>query len=318
MTRFNLLLMRHSKSCSNHLRHGTEDEEQIQESQHVRDPGLSALGVKMATGYGRGLIARMGSFNPVTVVGASALRRARETAQLVFGIQNIETWSHFTENGEIPENTPEGQPYQPPNWKEFLKSVVANKRVVDGANVVAVGHGSFLFGLGLWLHKKNRKSLHNLDALLLDITVEPNGRYVVHSLKEYPWTGSLTEADHNQDKCRITTSRNKIMGGNRMRRTRKHRGGGGLPLSYFLDGNQMREGGAEQTGVGLGGSSLSWARAPLSQTGGFTPSIMSGFAANGMRLAPLASYVGYKQFSNWKSKRKSKTHRKKARPSKRT
>ena len=51
-------------------------------------------------------------------------------------------------------------------------------------------------------------------------------------------------------------------------------------------------------------------RAPLpGQIGGFSPSVMGAFAANGMRLVPMAGYMGYRMYSNEKKKRR--THKRK-------
>lgn len=115
-----------------------------------------------------------------------------------------------------------------------------------------------------------------------------------------------------------------IAGGSR-RRTRRMRGGS-MPLSYFTDA--PRVGSTEPTGVGYGSSSFSnsgWIRAPIDQTGGsryrsrhppafhavggFSPSIMGSFASNGLRLLPLAGYVGYNQFKNFGASKKSSNRR---------
>jgi hypothetical protein len=42
---------------------------------------------------------------------------------------------------------------------------------------------------------------------------------------------------------------------------------------------------------------------PLSQGGGFSPTIMSSFVTNGMRLLPAAAYLGYKQIKNRRTKK---------------
>lgn len=79
----------------------------------------------------------------------------------------------------------------------------------------------------------------------------------------------------------------------------------------------------DPTGVGIGGSTSSWAREPIQQTGGsvkrrarvterkrraqqggFSPSIMGPFITNGMRLVPAVAYVGYKMLKNQKRTRK--------------
>lgn len=91
------------------------------------------------------------------------------------------------------------------------------------------------------------------------------------------------------------------------RRSRKtHRRGqaqkGGatpMPLAYYQPGAQMLRTSADPTGSGLAATNATWARAPLPrQAGGWIappPSVMGAFVANGMRLMPVAAYMGYKQ-----------------------
>lgn len=91
-------------------------------------------------------------------------------------------------------------------------------------------------------------------------------------------------------------------------------GGVNMPLAYFLDGAQMNGTYPEPTGTGLAATSNSWVRAPLSQTGGrrgtrkqqggFSPSIMGSFVANGARLIPAAGYMGYRMFEKASKTRK--------------
>ena len=45
------------------------------------------------------------------------------------------------------------------------------------------------------------------------------------------------------------------------------------------------------------------------QRGGWSPSLMAGFAANGLRLIPVAGYMGYKMFKTRKQTRRKKTRR---------
>ncbi len=81
-----------------------------------------------------------------------------------------------------------------------------------------------------------------------------------------------------------------------------------MPLAFYQDGAQMRGTYAEPTGTGLAASNNNWARAPLSQTGGskqqqggFSPSVMGSFLANGARLLPAAGYMGYRMFQKAKT-----------------
>jgi hypothetical protein len=102
---------------------------------------------------------------------------------------------------------------------------------------------------------------------------------------------------------------------------RNQRGGGvTMPLGFFQEGAQMRGTYGSETGAGLGVMTANMARSALVQTGGrkkatrkngqrggFTPSVMGSFAANGLSLLPVASYMGYRMMK--KGSRKSKAGR---------
>jgi len=303
-------------------------------SKEIRDPGLSALGTAAARAYGPTLRSRLieeGFDLDGAFIGASALRRAQDTARVVFGRDPVGL-PHFTENGQIPENTPAGSPYAAPNWARFIAHL--STLVTEGQSVVVVGHGSFLLSLWPKLTGKARgKRLNNLDGILLEADISPNGLRV-QGFKELrapalPMKGA--------DKCNVEDTR-KLRGTSRsMTRQRGGNGSAGMPLGFFNDGAQMRGTMGEATGVGLAGSSGSWVRAPLnqiggrmtrrrratrgrhsrhsqsrgfglrakrtrhsrrSQSGGFSPSVMGAFASNGLRLLPIAGYMGYKMYSN--------------------
>ena len=100
-----------------------------------------------------------------------------------------------------------------------------------------------------------------------------------------------------------------------------------MPLAYFQDGAQMRGTEGSETGVGLAGMSTDWVREALTQTGGrrsrkqqggFSPSVMGAFAANGARLLPLAAYMGYKMYSNDSGSSSSGSHHRRTKKSKRS
>jgi phosphohistidine phosphatase SixA len=315
--------MRHSKSCSNHVRSGDSDPN-IVVSKEIRDPGLSTLGSSAAHAYAsilRRRLAEKGFELDRAFIGASALRRAQDTARIVFGRDRIATLPHFTENGQIPENTPAGRPYAAPNWPRFVAHL--STLVTEGQSVAVVGHGSFLLSLWPRLTGSPRsKRLNNLDGILLDADIDSRGLRV-HSFEELhaPVTKGSSDTCGIPDMQKISVIRKRM--------TRKQKGGNGstgMPLAYFQDGAQMRGTTAAATGVGLAGS---WFRAPLHQTGGsrrrtrrqrggfgsraergrhslrsqnggFTPSIMGSFASNGMQLLPVAGYMGYKMYSNQK------------------
>ena len=110
-----LVLIRHSKSCSNYMRYlaGTYDYNNplVSASQTIRDPKLSAVGVRMARAYRPILQATLrekGIDLDTAVIGSSALGRAKHTAALLFPDHPRQVMPYFTEHGDIPENTPRG------------------------------------------------------------------------------------------------------------------------------------------------------------------------------------------------------------------
>ena len=93
-----------------------------------------------------------------------------------------------------------------------------------------------------------------------------------------------------------------------------------MPLAFYQDGAQMHGTYGSETGVGLGVMTANMARSALVQTGGrkkatrkqqggFAPSAMGSFAANGLSLLPVASYMGYRMMNKGNKTRKSKTGR---------
>ena len=118
----------------------------------------------------------------------------------------------------------------------------------------------------------------------------------------------------------------------RLQRRKQSGGGVTMPLGFYQDGAQMQGTYGSETGVGLGGMSSTMVREALTQTGGstfgsrrrqrrrretrkaqqggFSPSIMGSFAANGLSLLPVASYMTYRMTHNSKSKKGPKRTRK--------
>jgi len=347
MPRIKLFLMRHSKSCSNHMRHGPtgtagqSDPNLIALSQGLRDPGLTTEGARVAALYGPILQDRLRGLGfdiDNCMVGSSRLRRARETARLVFRCRSPISMAHFTENGAIPENTPATQSYAPPNWDRFTAHL--STLVHEGASVAVVGHGSFLGSLWrAFTGQALKDRLDNLDGILLDIDVSKNGSHV-HGVQEIHCS---VHVDSSVDKCKVgdqqkIASLRRSMASRKQRQQRRsqkqrnQRGGNGcvgMPLGYFQPGAQMVGTSGSPTGVGLAGVSGGWVRTPLGliggsrsnrrtqrrqqqqqrqrQGGGFSASVMGAFASNGLRVLPgLAGYLGYKQYSSEQGQRKSR------------
>jgi len=114
-----------------------------------------------------------------------------------------------------------------------------------------------------------------------------------------------------------------------MKQQRQQKGGGvTMPLGFFQEGAQMRGTYGSETGTGLGVMTDHMARSALVQTGGqtgghkkatrkqrkqqkggFAPSIMGSFAANGLSLLPMAGYMGYRMMNKGSKTRKGKAGR---------
>lgn len=330
MPRIKLFLMRHSKSCSNHVRDvaGTDDWEDpvVKVAKDIRDPGLSVIGRRMASTYGPRLCQRLeaaGFECSKALIASSGLRRAKETARLVFG-RDPTTLRHFTENGNIPENTPRDQSYTTPNWHSFLRHL--STQVTEDEHVVVVGHGSFLANQ-VWPSitggKKHAGRFHNLDGVLVDGDFA-DGRLRVHSIREFKYNGTVSAT--GSDTCAVPEQehfiRRKLVA--HTRKMRKQRGAGyGMPLGYYNDGAQMRGTYSDPTGTGLAGSSDAMIRAPLTQTGGrrrtlrnqkqhggwAAPSVMGAFISNGTQLLPVAAYLGYKMSKSAKGRASRKSRK---------
>jgi hypothetical protein len=110
----------------------------------------------------------------------------------------------------------------------------------------------------------------------------------------------------------------------KQQRQQMQQGGGvTMPLGFYQHGAQMNGTYGSETGVGLGVMTEHMARSAVLQTGGkkkatrkaiqrkqrggFAPSVMGSFAANGLSLLPVASYMGYRMMN--KGTRKGKAGR---------
>lgn len=340
-----LFLVRHSKSCANLVRRiaGTEEltHPLVIASQQIRDPPLSSVGERMAADYGSMLRRRLAAAGidvagPRTVVGSSALLRARQTAGLLFPslAKKLVTVPHFTEHGALPENTPAGTRYRRPDWDALVAHL--HREYADADAFVIVGHGSFLRS-AVWVAvtgTKRSKPFANLDGILVSGEFDGAGQLRVDNVTVLPYTGSV-DPYTALDTCPLPPQR-KIAATRRMVRSsksrktqkrRQHGGSVGMPLAYFKDGAQMQGTTSMPTGTGLTDFTSAWARTALSQTGGrrrthrndskgshnqkggFSPAIMGQFAANGARVIPVAAYMGYRMMSKTKKARSRRTRR---------
>lgn len=247
-------------------------------SQRLRDPGLTEHGVQMAKEYGpklRGKLRSLGLDVENAFIGSSGLLRAKETARLVFGREPV-TVSHFKENGAIPENTPQSVSYSSPDWRAFLKELAHKLYREKRDSAVVVGHGSFL-AKQVWPALKSgsapyHRKLNNLDGFLVTGTLSPDGKLTVESVREVRNPSHLHRkyTHRRNDKCSVRTQHMLI---------EKH------IQNHTQNQNQNHK--------------SRFTRKRQKQAGGFTPSIMGGFASNGLRYAlPAAMWSAYHLFKN--------------------
>jgi broad specificity phosphatase PhoE len=297
-----LFLIRHSKSCANFVRHAAETEDPahplVAASQTIRDPALTEVGRAMARAWSPRLheiLTDHGIAIDTAVIGASALGRARETAELLFPGRRVATIPHFTEHGRIPENTPRAGLRHSPDWPAFLKHIA--HKYSDQRDFVVVGHGSYLRSEA-WpaVSRRAHGRFHNLDGFIIEGAITPSGRLRVRRVHEIPYRAHVSPdgADrcptlpvrvrekivaHKRTMRRSTHMKRRKTAGRkqvrrrsirRRRQTRKQTQRGGaatpMPLAYFQDGAQMRGTYAEPTGAGLAASSPAWIRQPMTQT----------------------------------------------------
>lgn len=309
-----LCIIRHSKSGSNLLR----ERKLGPESQALRDPGLTVLGKKAAHEYSPKLIdilEKNGFDLDNTIVGASPLRRAQETAHALFPEKSIHIFGELNEHGHIPENNPRCHTSARKGWDQFLK-MLTKTYASDKTprTVIAVGHRTFFRKEVLQPLGKDHP-MNNMDAAILEYDCDTKKttciRHIPHG-KTIRTTGDRY-IDRYKRKSKRKSNRKTTRHSSMTRRTQK--GGGNFPYGYFHDGAQAMGRSDVATGVGIGASSDLWAREPIQQRGGsckcqrggFPASIMGSFVQNGMSLIPAAGYMLYR---SQKDSRKSLKSRK--------
>jgi broad specificity phosphatase PhoE len=332
--RIQLVMIRHSKSCSNYVRNvaGTHDPDHplVKISQEIRDPALSAHGQQMAIAYGPALRTRLIDLEidlRTARIASSGLARAHQTAELLFPDQRpIDTVPHVKEFGDIPENTPARRRRCKPDWRAFLRHIYTD---TQHTQFVVVAHGSYLREVA-WPSVSGGKKwpsgkFDNLDAFFVEGELTAQGTLHASRVVNLLRTPSLKVK--GDDKCSMAIER-KIAAHRKMtryrqkqtRRSRKQRGGSAtsMPLAYHVP-TAFETRTTETTGAGLAGAAGNWIRTPLlrqgggrhrrtrrRQAGGFAPSVMGAFASNGLRLLPVAGYMGYKM---WNGSGQRKTQR---------
>ena len=197
-------------------------------SQKVRDPGLTKIGRQMAESYGPALRAKAeaaGFDLSTATIGSSALRRAKETAALLFPAAALTVFPHLTEHGRIPENTPKRHAHTRPDWPAFLRHLRLARAAAETSSkavgyiqphklrpadpstlqVIAVGHGSYLREVWRQLTGRPWPALHNLDAFVVEGELGMRGQLTVESAERVPYTGRVL-ATGAGDQCLLVSA----------------------------------------------------------------------------------------------------------------
>ncbi len=151
----------------------------------------------MARVYGprfRALLQKRFGIQPAadtTLIGSSGLRRARETAQLLFphAADHVVHLPHVKEFGDIPENTPSRVKRCRPSFREFLQHLHTLPATIT--TVICVAHGSFL-GKEVWpivAPGRTHKKFGNLDAIVVRTGLTADGRLLEPRTTELTWHG---------------------------------------------------------------------------------------------------------------------------------
>ena len=267
--RVKLFLMRHAKSCSNFVREIGDSTHHKNVSQSIRDPGLTAAGIQVSKTYGpivRDNLLAFGIDTASAFHGSSGLLRAKETMRYVFGVEPDTTFKHFKEHGNVPENTPSKETHTDPDWEAFLGDLAKQLHEQEKSTAIIVGHGSFLANtvwpaiVGKRAYPRISGRLKNLDGIFIDGDLSNSGKLTVDSVR--PILCSCNTINNKFDQCSIgpqnTFIRDQLNKSKKSKKSKKNR----------------------------------------KQKGGFSPSIMGGFGAVGVRmLLPSALYFGYRNFT---------------------
>jgi hypothetical protein len=206
--------------------------------------------------------------------------------------------------------------------------------------MAVVGHGGYL-RTDVWrqLTGRPKPRMSNLDAFIIEGDLDTaTGRLLHRRVVELPYTERIAGPDRcvvTEDNQHVLRHTRKISASRRMGHTRKHKhtsrcghmrrqhgGATPMPLAYYQPGAYETRG-LEATGAGIAGSSAGWIREAVTQTGGrrtrrsrrikgnrsahqsggFSPSVMGQFASAGLRMLPVAGYMGYKMFNKTQKKR---------------
>ena len=260
--------------------------------ENIPNPVLSKHGKTMCREYGPVLKERLeaaGIDFGAALLGGSYLRRATETASLLFPGHTVARVPYLTEPGDIPVNQPDGGFTS--SWPDALRHLAGTGQT----QFVIVSHGNYMRER-VWPSVSREPSAYmgNLDTIVIRGFLTREGNLLRPTAHRIDYDGRLT-TESPGDSCSLPRSLAYIH--QLARRTKKQQ---------LADQARMRK--PRQTGgwiPSVMGSFVKVPKAPsvTDQKGGFIPSVMGGFVENGLRLIPLCGYLGYKMF---KTTRKTK------------
>jgi len=227
--------------------------------ENIPNPVLSKHGKIMCREYGPVLKERLeaaGIDFGSALLGGSYLRRATETATLLFPGHTVARVPYLTEAGDVPVNQPDGGFTS--SWPDALRHLAGTGR----SQFVIVSHGNYMRER-VWPSVSREPSAYmgNLDTIVIRGFLTREGNLLQPRVDRIDYDGRLT-TESPGDSCSLPRSLAYIH--QLARRTKKQQ---------LADQARMRK-----------------------QKGGWAPSVMGSFVENGLRLIPLCGYLGYKMF----------------------
>jgi broad specificity phosphatase PhoE len=109
-----------------------------------------------------------------TCIGSSRLRRAQQTAELLFPGMDLFVFPSLGEDGALPENTPRGLSYELPSWEGFLRELCSAWRKRKGrySDFVVVAHGTFIRNVISSLSGSKISPVTNLSGFAIDLSLD--------------------------------------------------------------------------------------------------------------------------------------------------
>lgn len=133
------------------------------------------------------------------LIGGSYLRRAQQTASLLFPNRPIQLVPHITEPGALPVNTPAGGLAHPSSWPDALVHLANTGK----SQFVIVSHGNFMrYTIWQTLTSKPSTWMANLDTLIIRGVLTPGGHLLQATIHRIPYDGRLNH-DSKGDFCSL-------------------------------------------------------------------------------------------------------------------